>query len=414
MENMKIFKWSVILLALLLAAMAMVPMVSAANSGTAPSGMVSIDDAKSIALTNIHDIATTANGFSDWLDSDVVFSMTYYDLSAQPTAYAFNMMRNGVYNGYVLISAQRNNYPVLECSKGHLPLTSPEANSESRTEVSMIAQGKGMKTNDPIPVYLGATFYLLDYPLTDKNGKTVDHAYIDLTNHKKINLTDLSKELAGSKADAEKWQTARKAEIKKLWDLQEPSARASLVSPLLRSSNYVYDVPFYQWQSGCSPTAAGMVLGYWGSHGYPNYPVQLNLVAELATAMGTSSTWPFNGATWPLWIDDGIETVARNHGYTTLDSVENIWLSGDHFEEMVGEIDAGRPFVLSLAAGGAAVGKPTAYGQHSVTGVGYVRAVQNFVTIHDTWNNPPNYPLSEDRLIANNNWVAAMSDWVRP
>jgi hypothetical protein len=60
-----------------------------------------------------------------------------------------------------------------------------------------------------------------------------------------------------------------------------------------------------------------------------------------------------------------------------------------------------------------AVGKPTAYGYHSVTGVGYVRGVQNYITIHDTWNNPPNYPLSSDRLIANGNWAAAMTDWVR-
>ncbi len=29
-------------------------------------------------------------------------------------------------------------------------------------------------------------------------------------------------------------------------------------------------VPSYHWIYGCSPTAAGMLLGYYDSHGYPN------------------------------------------------------------------------------------------------------------------------------------------------
>ncbi len=66
---------------------------------------------------------------------------------------------------------------------------------------------------------------------------------------------------------------------------------------------------------------------------YPNFPSGNTLIDELATAMGTGSSWPFNGATWPFWIDNGIETVARNHGYTTFDAIENTWLWGDHFEE---------------------------------------------------------------------------------
>src|SRR5208337_1807183 len=203
----------------------------------------------------------------------------------------------------------------------------------------------------------------------------------------------------------------KKTEIERFWNLQSSTAFSSSLSPM-RSSKYIYDVPYYAWYRGCSPTASAMVLGYWDSHGYPNYPTGNTLIDELANAMGTGSTWPFDGATWPLWIDNGIETVAVNHGYSSLDSVENIWLYGDHFDEMATEVDAGRPFVLSMAAGGAAVGKPTAYGYHSVTGVGYVRTtIQNYLTIHDTWNSLPDYPLSEDRLIANGNWAAAMSDW---
>jgi hypothetical protein len=190
-------------------------------------------------------------------------------------------------------------------------------------------------------------------------------------------------------------------------------ARSS-ASYVTRSSNYIYDVPYYEWYRGCSPTAAAMVLGYWQSHGYPNYPTANTLINELGNAMGTSCTWPFTGATFPLLIDDGIETVAANHGYSGLDSVENIWFADDHFTDMAAEIDAGRPFVLSMYAGGAALGKPDNYNQHSVTVVGYVGSIQQYLTIHDTWNIPPNYPLNEYRLLANGNWGGSMADWVRP
>ncbi|MGD0081248.1 MAG: C39 family peptidase [Methanoregula sp.] len=411
---MKTLKLGVILLALLLAAMALVPCASAGNTGlvNAQSDMVSKDQAQNVALLNIHDIAHSEENFSDWMDSTVWFSNTYYDLSGSPTAYAFDIKHDGKYDGYILISATVNNYPVLECSKGVIPTLSPEAATESLSVVSQRTKTEGLTSADPKPVYLGATFFLMEYPLENKTGTVVDHVFVDLTDKKVINVSDTGMGIPLTKDSLLKNQQSKKEEIAKLWNEQSPSSQ-SRVSPLLRSSNYIYDVPFYQWYLGCSPTAAGMVLGYWSSHGYSNLPTGTTVINELASAMGTGSTWPLNGVTWPIFIDDGIETVARNHGYTSFDGVENIWLYGDHFEEMASEVDAQRPFVLSMAAGGMAVGKPTAYGYHSVTGVGYVRGVQNYITIHDTWNNPPNYPLSSDRLIANGNWAAAMTDWVR-
>ncbi|UCD63865.1 MAG: C39 family peptidase [Candidatus Zixiibacteriota bacterium] len=32
----------------------------------------------------------------------------------------------------------------------------------------------------------------------------------------------------------------------------------------------IKDVPAYLWRHGCGPTGAGMVIGYWDSHGYPD------------------------------------------------------------------------------------------------------------------------------------------------
>ena len=32
----------------------------------------------------------------------------------------------------------------------------------------------------------------------------------------------------------------------------------------------VLGVPVYIWRDGCAPTSAGMVIGYWDEHGYPD------------------------------------------------------------------------------------------------------------------------------------------------
>ena len=51
--------------------------------------------------------------------------------------------------------------------------------------------------------------------------------------------------------------------------------RLCLVLVLLASSQalggqIISDVPSYLWYRGCGPTAAGMIMGYWDAHGYPN------------------------------------------------------------------------------------------------------------------------------------------------
>jgi len=410
---MNIHKTVVVLLALLLAGMAIVPMVNATEPQlNTPSKMVSIDEAGNEALINVQDIANTAQGFSEWRDSEVVLSKTYFDLSENPAAYAFNVTKNGEYNGYILVSAQRDNYPVLECSRGYLPTLSTETSIRSKIKISE-SQTEDLVIKDPVPVYLGATFYFNAYPITDTTGKVVDHAYVDLINNRIFTSSDMKMEMAVNKSSLQA-NAAKQADIERLWSLESSPSAMTSVSSMTRSSNYIYDVPYYQWYRGCSPTAAAMVLGYWQSHGYPSYPTGTTLIDELANAMGTSSTWPFTGATFPLFIDDGIETVATNHGYSSLNSIENIWFNTDHFTDMTAEIDAGRPFILSMYGGGAALGKPDTYDEHSVTVVGYVGSLQNYLTIHDTWNSPPNYPLNEYRLLANMNWGGSMSDWVRP
>jgi len=61
-ENLQLRKWSVILLALLLAAMAMVPMVSAAGQpNPGKEKIVDTDKAASIAFLNVKEVAASSS-----------------------------------------------------------------------------------------------------------------------------------------------------------------------------------------------------------------------------------------------------------------------------------------------------------------------------------------------------------------
>jgi len=149
------------------------------------------------------------------------------------------------------------------------------------------------------------------------------------------------------------------------------------------------------WDDGCSPTSAAMILEYWGENGYSNLdyadwwysePTDVNdgtqfddppnehtdLTEELHYAMGTDNE---TGLTWWWNFDDGIETVASNHGYS-FDAV-NVY-GASYFGDYIPEIDAGRPVMISAPP----YGFPGYSQGHSVVGVGYQYTTDGVVT----WN----------------------------
>ncbi|MCX9010035.1 MAG: C39 family peptidase, partial [Candidatus Methanoperedens sp.] len=171
------------------------------------------------------------------------------------------------------------------------------------------------------------------------------------------------------KAIAEQWNLIdQKIKDNKLGDVHISS-----------SGGFVSGVPYYLWYRGCSPTAAGMVLGYWhDARGYASLPTGNTLIDELANAMGTSS----EGATNPWNIDDGIRTVTANHGYSF--SSSNYYTEASGWPVYTSEINNQRPMVISIWID---YGGP--YDDHSVTGVGYYDSTsppQHLANVHDTWD----------------------------
>ncbi|NTU50682.1 MAG: hypothetical protein HGA87_07420, partial [Desulfobulbaceae bacterium] len=119
---MKLFKPTVILLVLLLTAMIIVPMVSAEPDKTIPDkNFVSVEKATSVANYYVEQISGSMQEYSGWKGPTVQKATTYYDFNEKESAYSFDVLVNGQYAGYLMISATRDNYPLLEFSKGKTP-----------------------------------------------------------------------------------------------------------------------------------------------------------------------------------------------------------------------------------------------------------------------------------------------------
>jgi len=181
------------------------------------------------------------------------------------------------------------------------------------------------------------------------------------------------------------------------------------------------DVPTYTWWYGCTPTAVGMVVGYWDTHGHPDLipgaadsmtPAVKDVIAGPAHRTAGAENRPvvFGGKYWghgdwhdspsypdheqnPDSIADYLHTqdsqtkkAYKEEGlraYLAAEagadwSVTHTYLSAGLWNEIVKTIDAGKPMVAGVDND--ADGKV----DHAATIVGYDRAAKKLAW-HDTW-----------------------------
>ncbi|NJD01556.1 MAG: hypothetical protein FIA99_02880 [Ruminiclostridium sp.] len=106
-----------VLAVMLLLSMVFVPAVSASPSQN--SDEVSESQARQVAELFIKKIS--AQEIPEW-DNAIPSNVTeYYNLDERLAAYSFVVSKDGLYLGYLLVSASKSNYPVLEFSKGKSP-----------------------------------------------------------------------------------------------------------------------------------------------------------------------------------------------------------------------------------------------------------------------------------------------------
>jgi hypothetical protein len=413
-------KTKVVFTIMLLMLVALVPAVSAQEESLntdEASKMVSVEQAEKIASFSIKEISGSIADLSEWKDATVKLSTVYYDLDGKKSAYSFNVIKNKQQVGCILISATKDNSPVLEFSKGKVTNEITELTSRSKSLVQERANEIKSESTDKEeltvgemkPLYLGPTFYYAEYNLTDNRGKTKEKVTVDLASSTIVNFNKSNVSIPVGEKDyfynstyLKQQQEIRKQNANIQWTtLEKEMADSSSYSAASSVDKKISGVPYYLWRDGCSPTAAGMVLGYWDTHGYSNFPGETTLIDNLANAMGTE--WPGDGSTWPWNIDDGIVTVCQKYKYPRFTASNDYLLT---WTKVKNEVNANRPFVLSMQSGGIGSGWSQAYGDHSVTCMGYYDGSIEYVYIHDTWNKNTHY-------LGYGSWSSAMATWVK-
>jgi hypothetical protein len=389
---------------LLLVALMIISASSIALAGTnnKKSTTLSIEDGEEIALFYTIELSNTISELADWNGASVEHEITYYDFDGDITAYAFDVIKNDEYRGYILISATKDNYPILEFSKGKLP--------QMISEKEDLANGLAIKyatvnsltvdTDESMPVYGGATFYYTGYKANDKMDKTDKQILVDVVTQEVIDLSDIKhseKKLDSAKSLKIQNIQASWADLESRMD-ENTVSDSSAVS--ISSLGYIYGVPYELANvAGCTPAAGAMVLGYWDTHGYASFPSGGTLISELANAMGT-----VNYGTDYDDIDDGIKEVCRDYDYNF--DVQNDGSFDIH--DVADEIDDGNPFVLSMNGGGVGSGYTGSYGTHSVTCIGYSNSVTDYLLLHDGWDDENHH------YITFGSWNFSVATWVRP
>ncbi|MPM57822.1 hypothetical protein SDC9_104645 [bioreactor metagenome] len=311
-------------------------------------------------------------------------------------------MKNNQYDGYIITSATKDKYPILEFSKGGLPTNISTMTKKSQLEVEKYANKNNLSIGKSTPIYGGATFYYTEYNLQDSKNTTKKKVIVDLVTSKIIN-----EDAENTSASIDKIEPVESDEIEGAWNNLEnriSMENNGLEAVVIKAtSKNLSNVPYYSANTaGCAPAAGAMVLRYWDLNGYPNLPSGNTLISELATGMGT-----YQGSTNPSTIDDGIEIVCSDHGYTNFNAIT---YSGTmYMSNVVSEINANRPFVLCMYGAGARVGGSDDYGDHAVTCMGYYyQGTTQYLNLHDGWD------TSTAHYITYGNWDDAIPVWVRP
>lgn len=175
------------------------------------------------------------------------------------------------------------------------------------------------------------------------------------------------------------------------------------------------DVPAYYWYHGCSPTAAGSVIGYWDLHGYdnlftasgPNVFLTANVQDQISSPehnakfdptpddpslpfppMTSLADWlwtsadplPF-GWSYVSYAPYALASYADYRGYE-FDAWNEIFGGDFIWGDLTAEIDAGRPMMFAVDTNGDGAT------DHSVPVLGYDdRGLDGlFYGIYTTWS----------------------------
>ena len=328
---------------------------------------------------------------SPWRDKKVRIQepIEVYATSDSLYSYLFKLTVDGKPAGFIEVSALKDEYPILS-------FTYEKSNMDSSVKEGIRAKNTRENIIHEKVVAISPSYFGLKQEFEDGSAEVTsvkESIYLSKEENKlkpkrEINMNKEARQLwkdidiivgdIGDSSDGvtdnpDEYETGR---CTGTWRDDVPDLRQVFSS-------------LWTGPSGCSPTSAANIMKYWANHGYPELTQGLTdeqLLLQLRNAMGTNS----NGATPVNNIKAGLQNFARNRGIST---AEAYWIDPPTFRGNEGykrNISMVGPNIISFTG-------QTYYGEHSVTGMGYIVYVQpdgpttghEYMMVHDNWGTTP-------------------------
>lgn len=297
---------------------------------------------------------------------------------------------DNINSGYVIVSASKNEYPVIEYSFDGV--------FYMENAVRQIAEDEGISVlsleKEDI-YYLGGFCYAADinystYIVSDTGYEEVD----DLDMLAFNNETSVDEERDNIQTE---WSSLESGG-------SNPPVGSFITTPDNYESGYSSKKADYctgmgssyyimtDFSSGgvCTPTAGTNLCLYWTrrNSAYSNLcnGTWKNTFNRIYTLMGTTS----EGTTWPSPARTGILKYFKERGLSNTEAYYSTCTSTTNFNDYIkAEINVGRPVLIALW-------DDAKYGNHTVLGLGYTRYMYNgsytshYIRINDGWSSTVN------------------------
>ncbi|HQF63810.1 MAG TPA: C39 family peptidase [Anaerolineaceae bacterium] len=328
-------------------------------------------DADRLNVVNQHiQLQGNVGAMPEWDGAEAGQSTSYYDLDGAIAVYMYPVMNLGREVGYVIL--EPGSCQIIEFSAGIQP------HHFSQGQAQEIASQWDTQLNPNQYIYLGPTEYFyvmqplgsnsdhrillhmlyLDYLVVNQDNQFIDDQSvfnfpapdIDLSLFPKLqpNKANIGQTLLGT------YKELVVPDQEQFW----------------YGSCYV----------GCTPTAGGVIMGYWVNHGYPNLddPSLPDAIRRLNQLAGTFCSGNA-GVTYYENLAPAMDSYTAEKGYSDFGSSTE-YSAGVTFEAFKNEIDHDRPLAAHFTYESSSYPYSPVHG-HSNTGVGYNTNGGNYIMI---------------------------------
>lgn len=371
----------------IIVAFILIATVTCSSFQAAADNNVTAEEAKEAALFYIDKFSNTI--IPEWGSAKVSQPVSYYSIDKVKVAYEFTVLKEGKQAGFIIISSTKDWTPALEWGIGIAPSAYLSFANQMAVDDGYISYRDRLGL-EPEILYWGAMTYSAQLGDKMKREGSAYHLPTGIVRQLPVEQPDLRLDKEFAQAA---WASIHQQTMSKL--LLDAYTNEISGVPAWFQTSYSHgscdegddgsaeypdcageaNDPWYNWD-GCAPISGAMVLGYWDNNGYSSFPNgDEALIDHCHYEMDTT----YYGSTTVGDIDDGIEGVSQLYSYN-FNSTIIADTAISFTASLVGEVDAGRPFVLAMTD------HPT-YGNHAVCGWGYYfdGFVQSIGT-HDTWD----------------------------